>query len=287
MTKGRVLCIGLMGIGRLLAASTCEALANLSLPDTAIATAVSVPAGSYTAPDGTSFPNLPAFCRVAGSIQPAADSNIEFEVWLPNSQWNGKFAGADNGGFGGAINYAKIGDALSHNYAAASTDTGHTAGSLGVLDASWALGHPEKVTDYGYRAIHQTAQMGQAILAAFYGQRPGHSYFNGCSNGGRQALMEAQRYPEDYDGIIAGSPAHFMTHLFATGVWDNQALTVNYLPPSKLPAIEAAALAACDGLDGVVDGESTIRGNATSIHRRCSARALRPTLVSPRVKSRR
>ena len=254
MTKGRVLCIGLMGIGRLLAASTCEALANLSLPDTAIATAVSVPAGSYTAPDGTSFPNLPAFCRVAGSIQPAADSNIEFEVWLPNSQWNGKFAGADNGGFGGAINYAKIGDALSHNYAAASTDTGHTAGSLGVLDASWALGHPEKVTDYGYRAIHQTAQMGQAILAAFYGQRPGHSYFNGCSNGGRQALMEAQRYPEDYDGIIAGSPAHFMTHLFATGVWDNQALTVNYLPPSKLPAIEAAALAACDGLDGVVDG---------------------------------
>jgi hypothetical protein len=160
MTKGRVLCIGLMGIGRLLAASTCEALANLSLPDTAIATAVSVPAGSYTAPDGTSFPNLPAFCRVAGSIQPAADSNIEFEVWLPNSQWNGKFAGADNGGFGGAINYAKIGDALSHNYAAASTDTGHTAGSLGVLDASWALGHPEKVTDYGYRAIHQTAQMG-------------------------------------------------------------------------------------------------------------------------------
>jgi feruloyl esterase len=254
MTKGRVLCIGLMGIGRLLAASTCEALANLSLPDTAIATAVSVPAGSYTAPDGTSFPNLPAFCRVAGSIQPAADSNIEFEVWLPNSQWNGKFAGADNGGFGGAINYAKIGDALSHNYAAASTDTGHTAGSLGVLDASWALGHPEKVTDYGYRAIHQTAQMGQAILAAFYGQRPGHSYFNGCSNGGRQALMEAQRYPEDYDGIIAGSPANFMTHLFATGVWDNQALTVNYLPPSKLPAIEAAALAACDGLDGVVDG---------------------------------
>jgi feruloyl esterase len=147
MTIGQILSIGLMGIGPLLAASTCAELENLSLPNTTITAAVSVPAGPYTAPDGTSFPNLPAFCRVAGSIQPAADSNIGFEVWMPNSGWNGKFAGADNGGFGGTINYGKIGDALSHNYAAASTDTGHTAGSLGVLDASWAMGHPEKVID--------------------------------------------------------------------------------------------------------------------------------------------
>ena len=254
MTKGLVLSISLMGMGRLLAASTCVELANLALPDTTITTAVSIPSGSYTAPDGTNFPSLPAFCRVAGSIQPTADSNIQFEVWMPASGWNGKFAGADNGGFGGTINYAKIGDALSHNYAAASTDTGHTAGSLGLLDASWALGHPEKVIDYGYRAIHETAQTGQTIVAAFYGQGPSHSYFNGCSNGGRQALMEAQRYPADYDGIIAGSSANFMTHLFSTGVWDNQALAAAYLPPSKLPAIEAAALAACDALDGVVDG---------------------------------
>jgi feruloyl esterase len=254
MTKGQVLFIGLIGIGPRLAASTCEGLASLSLPGTAITTAVSVPAGSYTAPDGTNFPNLPAFCRVAGSIQPTADSNIQFEVWMPASGWNGKFAGADNGGFGGTINYAKIGDALSHNYAAASTDTGHTAGSLGLLDASWALGNPEKVIDYGYRAIHETAQTGKTVVTAFYGQVPNHSYFNGCSNGGRQALMEAQRYPGDYDGIIAGASANFMTHLFSTGVWDNQVLAANYLPPSKLPAIEAAALAACDGLDGVVDG---------------------------------
>ena len=254
MTKGQVLAVSLMGMGRLLAASTCEGLANFSLPDTTITIAVSVPAGPYTAPDGTAFSSLPAFCRVAGSIQPTADSKIQFEVWMPASGWNGKFAGADNGGFGGSINYGKMGDALSHDYAAASTDTGHTAGSLGVLDASWALGHPEKVIDYGYRAIHETAQTGQAIVAAFYGQGPNHSYFNGCSNGGRQALMEAQRYPADYDGIIAGDSANFMTHLFSTGVWDNQALAVSYLPPSKLPAIEAAALAACDGLDGVVDG---------------------------------
>jgi len=244
----------LVSVGRLLAAYTCGGLASLSLPDTTITTAVSVAAGPYTAPDGTSFPNLPAFCRVAGSIRPTADSNIQFEVWMPGSGWNGKFAGADNGGFGGTINYGKIGDALSHSYAAASTDTGHTAGSLGALDASWALGHPEKVVDYGYRAIHLTAQTGQAIVAAFYGQGPNHSYFSGCSNGGRQGLMEAQRYAADYDGIIAGSSANFMTHLFSGMVWDNLALAANYLPPSKLPAIEAAALAACDGLDGVVDG---------------------------------
>jgi feruloyl esterase len=244
-------------MGQLLATSTCEGLAGLRLQNTTIATALSVPAGSFTAPDGTKFPSLPAFCRVAGSIMPTADSNIRFEVWMPISGWNGKFVGADNGGFGGSINYAKIGDALSHSYAGASTDTGHTAGSLGALDASWAAGHPEKIIDFGYRAIHETAQTGQAIVAAFYGRGPSHSYFQGCSNGGRQALMEAQRYPADYDGIIAGSPANFMTHLFSSGVWDNQALasdSAGYLPPSKLPAIEAAALVACDGRDGVVDG---------------------------------
>ncbi len=235
MTEVQVLFIGLIGISRLFAAATCEGLANISLPDTTITTAVSVPAGSFMAPDGTIFPSLPAFCRVAGSSQPTADSNIQFEVWMPASGWNGKFAGADNGGFGGTINYAKIGDALNHNYAAASTDTGHTAGSLGVLDASWAPGHPEKVIDYGYRAIHETAQAGQAIVAAFYGQGPNHSYFNGCSNGGRQALMEAQRYPADYDGIVAGASANFMTHLFSTGVWDNQVLAVQLSP-----ALEAA-----------------------------------------------
>src|ERR1035438_2609079 len=257
MTGFRFRFVVLLAVGRSLAASTCEGLANLSVPDTTITTALSVPSGPYTAPDGTTFPRLPSFCRVAGSIQPTADSNIKFEVWMPGSGWNGKFAGADNGGFGGTINYAKIGDALSHNYAAASTDTGHTAGSLGALDASWALGHPEKVIDYGYRAIHETALTGQAIVTAFYGRAPDHSYFNGCSNGGRQGLMEAQRYPADYDGIIAGSPANFMTHLFSSGVWDNRVLTSSigaYISPSKLPAIEAAALAACDGLDGVVDG---------------------------------
>ncbi|MGD0670069.1 MAG: tannase/feruloyl esterase family alpha/beta hydrolase [Bryobacteraceae bacterium] len=254
MAKGKFLLFGLIGFSGLFAASACEELTSLSLANTTITMAVSVPAGPFVAPDGTTFPSLPAFCRVAGSIRPSSDSDIQFEVWMPNSDWNGRFAGADNGGFGGSINYAKMGDALSHNYAAASTDTGHRAGSLGALDASWAMGHPEKVIDFGYRAIHETAQKAQAIVTAFSGQGPSRSYFDGCSNGGRQALMEAQRFPADYDGIIAGSPASNWTHLFSSSVWANQVLALHYLPPSKLPAIEAAALAACDGLDGVVDG---------------------------------
>lgn len=241
----------------LAAASTCAGLTALSFPDTTVSTAQSIPAGPFTPPGSVAIPNLPAFCRVAGFIHPSVDSNIQFEVWMPVAGWNGKFAGADNGGFAGSINYSKMADALIHGYAAASTDTGHQAGALGVVDASWALGHPEKIVDFGYRAIHETAQKGQAITAAFYGQAPAHSYFVGCSNGGRQALMEAQRYPADYDGIIAGDPANFWTHLMSGGLWGNQVLTkdpADYLPPAKLPAIDAAALAACDGLDGVMDG---------------------------------
>ena len=143
---------------------------------------------------------------------------------------------------------------MAHNYATAGTDTGHRAGGT---DAAWALDHPEKIADFGYRAIHETAVKAKAILHAFYGEAPKRSYFSSCSNGGRQALMEAQRYPEDYDGIIAGAPANYWTHLLANAAWDNLALLGDknsYIPPKKLPAIQAAALAACDALDGVKDG---------------------------------
>jgi len=198
--------------------------------------------------------SLPAFCRVAGSIKPSSDSDIQFEVWLPASGWNGKFEGIGNGGFAGSIFYPALGNAVSHGYAAASTDTGHHGGGT---DASWALGHHEKLVDFGYRAIHETNVAGKAIVKAFYGGDPKRSYFNGCSNGGRQALMEAQRYPADYDGIIAGAPANNWTHLLANAAANLQVTMADpagYIPPSKLPAIEAAALAACDANDGVKDG---------------------------------
>ncbi len=197
---------------------------------------------------------MPAFCRVAGTIAPTSDSNIAFEVWMPSSGWNGKFQGIGNGGFAGAIGYGALGDAVQHGYAAVSTDTGHQAGGT---DASWALGHPEKIIDFGYRAIHEMTDKGKSIVAAYYGKSPKRSYFSSCSNGGRQALMEAQRYPEDYDGIIAGAPANYWTHLLLSAISNLQATAGSkdtYIPPSKLPAIESAALAACDSIDGVKDG---------------------------------
>ncbi len=236
------------------AAQTCESLAKLELPDTSITRAESVAAGSYTPPVGKAVPNMPAFCLVAGTIKPSPDSNIYFEVWLPAANWNGKFQGAGNGGFAGSIGYDQLMNAVAHNYATAATDTGHHAGGT---DATWALDHPEKITDFGYRAIHETAVKAKAILHAFYGEDPKRSYFSSCSNGGRQALMEAQRYPEDYDGILAGAPANYWTHLLANAAWDNLALLGDkdsYIPSKKLPAIQAAALAACDALDGVKDG---------------------------------
>lgn len=236
------------------AAQTCEDLSKLDLPETSITHAESVAAGSFTPPGGKAPANLPAFCRVEGTIKPSSDSNIYFEVWMPSSNWNHKFQGGGNGGFAGSIGYEQLMNAVAHGYATAATDTGHHAG---VADASWALDHPEKIADFGYRAIHETAVKAKAILHAFYGDGPQHSYFSSCSNGGRQALMEAQRYPEDYDGIVAGAPANYLTHLQANAAWDNLALLGekdSYIPAKKLPAIQAAALAACDTLDGVKDG---------------------------------
>jgi feruloyl esterase len=234
-------------------AADCEGLAKLALPETTITTAQEVPAGSFTPPMGAPLNALPAFCRVAGVIKPSSDSNVQFEVWMPATGWNGKFQGIGNGGFAGSITFGGLADAMKHGYAAASTDTGHQAGAT---NAGWALGHPEKIIDFGYRAIHETTEKAKAIVQAFYGSGPRRSYFSSCSNGGRQALMEAQRYPADYDGIIAGAPANHWTHLLLNGVSDMQATaggTASYIPSSKLPAIQAAALAACDPNDGVRD----------------------------------
>jgi hypothetical protein len=248
------LATALLGCAAASAASTCESLAGIKLANTTVSTAAAMPAGTFTGPDGQTVRELPPFCRVAGAIKPAADSDIQFEVWMPASGWTGKFQGVGNGGFAGSISYAGLGAAVKAGYAAASTDTGHKAGGT---DAGWALDHPEKIIDFGYRAIHETTEKAKAIVAAFYGGGPKRSYFSSCSNGGRQALMEAQRYPADYDGIIAGAPANYWTHLLVTAIVDVRALMddpASYIPASKIPAIEEAALAACDARDGVKDG---------------------------------
>jgi tannase/feruloyl esterase len=235
---------------RPVAAQTCERLADLKLANTTITAAQSVAAGSFGS--GAAFKDLPAFCRVTGVIKPTSDSEIKFEVWMPASGWNGKFQGVGNGGFAGSISQAALAGPLMRGYATASTDTGHSGG-----DASWALGHPEKIIDYGHRGVHEMTEKAKAIINAFYGAGPKHSYFASCSNGGRQALMEAQRYPNDYDGLIAGAPANYFTQTLTGFAWNMQAMMVDpasYIPSSKLKAIEAAALTACDARDGVTDG---------------------------------
>jgi len=223
-------------------AQDCASLANLKLEATTITRAEAVAAGA----------NLPASCEVAGVIKPSGDSEIRFEVWMPVAGWNGRFQGAGNGGFAGSINVQQMRAALAGGFATASTDTGHQAGTT---DAAWALGHPERIVDFGYRAVHLMTVDAKAIIHAFYGPGPAHSYFSSCSNGGRQALMEAQRYPEDYDGIVAGAPANYWTHLLANSVWNLLAVAGDgYIPAKKLPAIQAAAMAACDAMDGLKDG---------------------------------
>jgi feruloyl esterase len=237
------------------AAVTCESLSSLKLPETTITVAQSIPAGTYTAPNGQVFPNMPAFCRVAATLTPTSDSDIGIEVWMPASTWNEKFEGVGNGGFGGAISYSTMAPAVQLGYATVSTDTGHVGSTY---DGSFALGHPQKIIDFGYRAIHLMTVRGKQIADAFYAENPQHSYFDGCSTGGRQALMEAQRFANDYDGIIAGDPVAYYTHHHVGGnlwvvrqMFNNPASTVFTTQDTLLGN---AVNAACDGLDGVVDG---------------------------------
>jgi len=236
-------------------AADCAALLNAKLPETTIKIAQSAPAGKFSPPHGPPIEKLPAFCRVAGVIRPTRDSDIRFEVWLPASGWNGKLLSAGNGGFAGSIGYDAMAGNLRRGYATAGTDTGHEAD---WSDASWALHHPEKVADFGYRALHATTQNAKSLIQAFYTQLPEHSYFDSCSDGGREGLMEAQRFPEDFDGILAGAPANAWTDLMSNGLDVTQMLygrkSAGYISSAKIPALQAAALAACDGQDGVKDG---------------------------------
>ncbi len=215
-------------------AADCHALAQIALPDTTILTAEQVIGGSFTPPYGAPLTGLPTFCRVSGILHPTADSVIRFEVWMPEKGWNHRFLGTGNGGFAGSIYYGQLGDNLKRGFATAGTDTGHQADAQ---DASWAYQHPEKVTDFGYRAVHLTTERAKTIIDRFYGQAPTKSYFDACSDGGREALMEAQRFPADYDGILAGAPANNWTKMVAATVDLTKAFVGNpagYISSMKL-----------------------------------------------------
>jgi feruloyl esterase len=235
----------------------CEQLASFPVPRTTIESAAVVAAGAFESPapgqpgaPAGDFSTLPAFCRVTGSIQPSPDSDIRFELWLPAEGWNGKFLQTGNGGAAGAIVYGSLAEPLSRGYAVANTDTGHQGGGG---DFAWAVGHPEKLIDYQYRAVHELTIVGKAITEARYGQPAEKAYWDGCSTGGRQGLKEAQRYPEDYDAIIAGAPASNWSALMSLSVLIQRNLGPGGLGIDKLGMLEGAALAACDATDGVSD----------------------------------
>jgi feruloyl esterase len=245
-------------------ATECAQLSGLKLEHTEITLAESVKAGAFTPPAGAgaggppagpgAYAHLPAFCRVAGTIRPTADSDIRFEVWMPESQWNGKFVGVGNGVWAGSITYSSMVEPVSMGYATAATDDGHQGSPL---DASFAAGHPEKLADFGYRAPHQMTVAAKALIAHFYGKAAHRSLFVSCSTGGRQGLMEAYRYPSDYDGISSMAPANPMVGLMVSSLWTGEATlkdAASHIPPSKFAMIHKAVVAACDANDGVQDG---------------------------------
>lgn len=262
-----VVCLGVLALApaRMIAQQSCESLASVNLPNAKVTSATSIdppPDFSIPIPAGPAGPGSTLvvsspFCRVVAVSTPTSDSQIVFEVWLPvSARWNGKFEAVGNGGFIGQISYTALAAALNRGYATASTDTGHASGN----DESWALGHPEKLVDWSYRAVHEMTVDSKLILAAFYGKPAKLSYWNGCSTGGKQGLTEAQRYPADYDAILAGAPANYITHLQAGSIYESWVAlkdgmnAAGYIPPAKYAVLHKAALAACDAKDGVLDG---------------------------------
>jgi feruloyl esterase len=222
------------------AATACADLVNLKLPHVTITEASMVTAG-------------PAYCRVLGTARPTPDSDIRFEVVIPE-QWNGRYLQVGNGGFAGTIPERNMLAPLALGYAVAGTDDGHQDSVS--TDASWALNHPEKVIDFGYRALKETTDAAKAIIAANKGAAPRYSYFQGCSDGGREALMEAQRYPDDFNGIVAGDPANHWTHLLTGAAWNYRALTAtpgSFVTLDKLKLVQAEAIKQCGGEDGVIE----------------------------------
>jgi feruloyl esterase len=229
------------------ATADCESLTSLKMPRVTVASAKVSAAGEFPG-----FQALPEFCRVQATLRPVDDSEIKIEVWLPVKDWNHKLESVGNGAWAGVIGYPALATALSGGYAAAATDTGHTGNSPAFIP-----GHPEKLIDFGYRAVHEMTVAAKAITRAFYSEAPKFSYFNGCSTGGRQAMVELQRYPDDYDGVIAGDPVYDSSHIQGSQLWLWQIFhkdEASNMPPEKVTLLHNAVMAACDALDGVKDG---------------------------------
>jgi Tannase and feruloyl esterase len=274
------------GIGLLLAstgapamASPCTNLQSLALEHTTITSATDIATGVFTVPDSSppqTITGLPAFCRVTATLTPTSDSVIKIEVWLPESTWNGRFLGTGGGGFQGIISYNELAPRIRSGYAVANTDLGTAVSGCdpeycgsdgnkgnplaiaGGDPANPTLGlyrHPERIKDFGHRAIHLMTVRGKDIVNAFYLQSATKAYFAGCSTGGQNALIEAQRFPNDYDGIVASDPAfnHSTLAVVATNGWQNtHASPGRFIQTGEMTLINKAALAQCVGQDGGV-----------------------------------
>jgi feruloyl esterase len=237
--------------------AACGDLQKLALKNGTVTLAQNVGAGEFNPGQGggrgaNAYRNLPPFCRVAATLKPTSDSEIRIEVWLPQDKWNGALQSVGNGAWAGSIGYAAMATALNAGYAAASTDTGHTGGAV-----TFVVDHPEKLIDFAYRAVHEMTLAAKGVVSEYYGEAAKHSYWNGCSTGGRQALAEAQRYPDDYDGIISGDPDVSATRVQGAQLFIGQAVhkdAASYIPPAKYAILHKAALDACDTIDGLKDG---------------------------------
>lgn len=234
---------------------SCDALTGLSLPNTSITAATSVNEGDLVPSGLGGTVAAPVnFCRVQMTLSPIAGSAIQMEVWLPAPDaWDGRFQGTGNGGFNGAIYTPALAAAVGRGDAAANSDQGHIGG---VADASFIVGNPQSFVDFGYRATHLMTVTGKAVTAAYYGKPQDYAYFTGCSSGGRQALKEAQMFPDDYNGIIAGDPANNWVNLNIDQVYEvqvNEADPASTIPPEDYAVINQAVLAQCGATDGVQD----------------------------------
>ena len=232
----------------------CASLSSLAIPDVTISSAADVAAGPFSAPGSGRPMTVPVFCRVAAVAAPTADSHINIEVWIPPAPaWNGKLLGTANGGFSGAIGYAAMAAGLAKGYATVGTDTGHVGDQM-----DFGRGHPEKIIDWGYRSIHVMTDVAKLVVRSAHGHFPERAYFEGCSTGGQQALSEAQRFPRDYDGIVAGDPGHNRLRLILGFLWGWIALHGDdgrpIVPAAKLSIITKTAVEACDAKDGLRDG---------------------------------
>jgi feruloyl esterase len=232
-------------------AEPCQELMQAGSPHITVSLARITPSGTFVLPGNKPGPTgLPAFCRVVANLAPTQDSQIGMELWLPITGWNTKYMAVGSGGWGGSINYEGMAEALRRGYATSATDDGHRSEG-----AAFLMGHPEKFIDFAYRAEHETAVVSKAFIGAFYGRDARYSYWNGCSGGGREGLLQAFRYPNTFDGIIAGDPANIRRNAWALWLANRTFKDpATYIPPAKYPMIHQAVLDACDALDGVKDG---------------------------------